>query len=32
MAKQAIERFARDRGYGTITDQVMDAARDFMGM
>jgi hypothetical protein len=32
MAKQAIERFARDRGHATITDQVMDAARDFMGM
>lgn len=32
MAKQAIERFARDRGYGTITDTVMDEARDFIGM
>jgi DNA-directed RNA polymerase subunit RPC12/RpoP len=32
MAKQAIERFARDRGYGTITDQVMDEARSVMGM
>jgi hypothetical protein len=32
MARQAIERFARDRGHGTITDQVMDAARSFMGM
>jgi DNA-directed RNA polymerase subunit RPC12/RpoP len=32
MARQAIERFARDRGYGTITDAVMDQARDFMGM
>ena len=32
MARQAIERFARDRGYGTITDAVMDAARGFLGM
>jgi hypothetical protein len=32
MARQAIERFARDRGYGTITDQVMDEAREFIGM
>ena len=32
MARQAIERFARDRGYGTITDAVMDEARDFIGM
>jgi hypothetical protein len=32
MARQAIERFARERGYGTITDQVMDQARDFIGM
>ena len=32
MAKQAIERFARERGYGTVTDAVMDEARDFIGM
>jgi DNA-directed RNA polymerase subunit RPC12/RpoP len=32
MAKQTIERFARDRGYGTITGSVMDEARDFIGM
>jgi hypothetical protein len=32
MARQAIERFARERGYGTITDAVMDEARGFMGM
>lgn len=32
MARQAIERFARDRGYGTITDTVMDEARSFIGM
>jgi hypothetical protein len=32
MARQAIERFARDRGYGTVTAEVMDQARDFIGM
>jgi DNA-directed RNA polymerase subunit RPC12/RpoP len=32
MARQAIERFARERGYGTISDAVMDEARGFMGM
>lgn len=32
MAKQAIERFARERGYATITDTVMDEARTAMGM
>jgi hypothetical protein len=32
MARQAIERFARERGHATITDAVMDEARDFMGM
>jgi hypothetical protein len=32
MARQAIERFARERGYGTVTDEVMDQAREFMGM
>jgi hypothetical protein len=32
MARQAIERFARERGYPTVTDDVMDQARDFMGM
>ncbi len=32
MAKVAIERFARERGYGTVTDTVMDEARSFMGM
>lgn len=31
MARLAIERFAQERGYGTITDQVMDEARDLMG-
>jgi DNA-directed RNA polymerase subunit RPC12/RpoP len=32
MARQAIERFARERGYTTVDDEVMDQARDFMGM
>ncbi len=32
MAKQAIERFAQERGHGTITDAVMDEARGVMGM
>ena len=32
MARQSIERFARERGYATVSDEVMDQARDFMGM
>jgi hypothetical protein len=32
VARQAIERFARERGYATVTDEVMDQAREFMGM
>jgi hypothetical protein len=32
MARQAIEGFARERGYATVSDEVMDQARDFMGM
>jgi light-independent protochlorophyllide reductase subunit B len=32
MARQAIERFAQERGYATVTEEVMDQARDFMGM
>jgi hypothetical protein len=32
MARQAIERFAQERGYATVTAEVMDRARDFMGM
>jgi DNA-directed RNA polymerase subunit RPC12/RpoP len=32
MARQAIERFAQERGYTAVTDEVMDQARDFMGM
>jgi hypothetical protein len=32
MARQAIERFARERGYAAVNDEVMDQARDFMGM
>jgi DNA-directed RNA polymerase subunit RPC12/RpoP len=31
MARQAIEQFARERGYATVDDQVMEQARDFMG-
>lgn len=31
-ARQAIERFARERGYQTVTDAVLDEAREFMGM
>jgi len=32
MAKKAIERFAQDKGYGTITEAVMDEARSAIGM
>lgn len=32
MARQAIERFARERGYAVVDARVMDQARDFMGM
>jgi hypothetical protein len=32
MARQAIERFAQERGYATVTGEVMDQARDFMGV
>jgi DNA-directed RNA polymerase subunit RPC12/RpoP len=32
MARQAIERFARERGYAAVSDEVMDQARDVMGM
>jgi hypothetical protein len=32
MARQAIERFAQERGYATVTGEIMDQARDFMGM
>jgi len=32
MAKVAIERFARERGYPTITGEVMDEAREGLGM
>jgi hypothetical protein len=31
-ARQAIERFARERGYGTVTEEVMDQARGVMGL
>jgi hypothetical protein len=32
MARQAIERFARDRGYGTVTGEVLDEAREVIGL
>ena len=32
MARQAIERFARERGHASVDAEVMDQARDFMGM
>ncbi len=32
MARQAIERFARERGLESVTTEVLDQARDVMGM
>lgn len=32
MARRAIERYAEGKGYRTITEAVMDEARDVMGM
>ena len=32
MARQAIARFAQERGYGTVTEAVMDEARTAIGM
>jgi hypothetical protein len=32
MARQAVERFAREQGYPAITEEVMDQARGRMGM
>ena len=32
MARKAIERYAEGKGYGAITDQVMDEARGALGM
>jgi DNA-directed RNA polymerase subunit RPC12/RpoP len=32
MAKRAIERYAENKGYPTITEAVMDEARDAIGM
>lgn len=32
MAKKAIERYAEGKGYGTITETVMDEARTALGM
>jgi Proto-chlorophyllide reductase 57 kD subunit len=32
MARTGIERFARERGYPTVDERVLDEARDFFGM
>jgi hypothetical protein len=32
MARTGIERFARERGYATVDEKVLDEARDFFGM
>ena len=32
MARKAIERYAEGKGYGAVTDEVMDEARGAMGM
>ena len=32
MARTGIERFARERGYPTVDEKVLDEARDFFGM
>jgi hypothetical protein len=32
MARRAIERFAETKGYGTVTEAVMDEARGVFGM
>jgi hypothetical protein len=32
MARRAIERFAEEHGYSTITEAVMDEARSTFGM
>jgi hypothetical protein len=32
MARQGVEQFARDRGYGEIDGRVLDEARDRFGM
>jgi hypothetical protein len=32
IARTGIERFARERGYATIDERVLDEARDFFGM
>jgi DNA-directed RNA polymerase subunit RPC12/RpoP len=32
MARKAIERYAEGKGYGAVTEQVMDEARGVMGM
>jgi hypothetical protein len=32
MARRSIERFAEGKGYGTVTEAVMDEARAVFGM
>jgi hypothetical protein len=32
MARRSIERFAEEKGYATVTEQVMDEARAVFGM
>ncbi len=32
MARTGVERFARERGYASIDERVMDEAKDFFGM
>jgi hypothetical protein len=32
MARTGIEKFARERGYATVDERVLDEARDFFGM
>jgi hypothetical protein len=32
MARTGIERFARERGYATIDERVLEEARAFFGM
>jgi hypothetical protein len=32
MARTGIEKFARERGYPTVDEKVLDEARDFFGM
>jgi hypothetical protein len=32
MAKKGIERFAREKGFGEVNDEVLDEAKQFFGM